>query len=74
MGIARGKLHRLPPSETRPPGAWWQKWFFIAVGVAAVAGAVIAIALPDRTPKPQEPEAEIYLQPVDGHGISGSHP
>ena len=55
---------------------WWKSWAVAVIALVVVGSGIVPFLLPDTTPKPEkvpqsaEPEAEIYLQPVDGHGIT----
>jgi hypothetical protein len=63
--------------------SWWQSWPVALIGLAVVAGSVAPFFVPEKKPLFVEPDVEIYLKPVDGHGIrltlpqpmiDGSHP
>jgi hypothetical protein len=53
----------------KQPRAWWQSWPVALIGLLVVAGSVAPFLVPEKKPVFVEPDVEIYLKPVDGHGI-----
>jgi hypothetical protein len=53
---------------------WWQSSRVALIALATVAAGTVPLLMPDKKPKIVEPEAEIYLKPVDGHGIMAALP
>jgi hypothetical protein len=49
---------------------WWRSWTVALIGVATVGAGVIPVLMPEKKPVVAEPETEIYLKPIDGHGIT----
>jgi hypothetical protein len=52
------------------PKVWWKSWPVALIGVAVVCAGVVPELLPEKKPVAVEAETEIYLKPVDGHGIT----
>jgi hypothetical protein len=49
---------------------WWKSWPVAVIGVAVVCAGVVPELLPEKKSVAVEAETEIYLKPVDGHGIT----
>jgi hypothetical protein len=58
----------------RHPKVWWQSWPVALIALATLCAGIIPALLPQKKPKIVEPEAEVYLNPTDGHGITIAAP
>jgi hypothetical protein len=53
---------------------WWKSSRVALIALATVVAGTVPLLMPEKKPRIVEPEAEIYLKPVDGRGIMAPLP